>query len=372
MINVIICAAGLSNRFGSNKLLEKYGKSVILTESIRPFLEIDDVEKIIVTANEDDIELYENIIAKNGFPIEYRIAICKGGETRSESVYNALDYLTDNANYVLIHDAARPNISVELIKKVISELDENVCVLPVIDVPNTLYTKNLELRDRNEFFQAQTPQGFPRQLLCDAYDDWFEDKTTYTDDFSLVQRYRRYATFKYVQGDPANVKVTFRGDVKKNLSGIGYDIHTLEKSNTGFMPVCGVQVPYDKKPKAHSDGDAPLHALMDAILSAIGEPDIGHLFPTNDDKYKDISSLILLDSVMDLVKKKGFVINNISIAIILEKPKISSYIDDMKETLSAHMGLDKTSIGITSTTNEGSGLVGSGDAIAALATVSIY
>ena len=372
MINVIICAAGISNRFGANKLLEKYGKSVVLTESIRPFLEIDDVEKIIVSANEDDIELYEKTLQKQGFPTDYRIAFCTGGETRSESVYNALDYLTDNANYVLIHDGARPNVSVDLIKRVIAKLDENVCVIPTVDLADTLYTKDLSLKDRNDYVLAQTPQGFPAQLLCDAYDDWFEEKKPFTDDFSLVQHYRRYATFTNVKGDANNVKITYRQDLNKVLTGIGYDIHNYDKVPNNSIPLCGVQIPANKKAIAHSDGDVPLHALMDAILSAIGEKDIGHMFPVNDDKYKDISSLVLLDSVMDLVKKKGYIINNVSIAIILEKPKIAEYIDEMKNVLSAHLSLDKTSIGITATTNEGSGLVGSGDAIAALANVSLY
>lgn len=374
MINVIIAAAGKSERFDSNKLLQDYGKSVVLIESIRPFLERDDVEKIIVVLNKEDIIDIENIMIKYDLPINSRIFTCVGGETRSESVFNALDFISDNCECVLIHDGARPNISGNLITSIIEKAGFDTCVIPVVDIPDSLYTKDLKIQQRADFVCAQTPQAFPTQTLFDAYDTWYENKKPFSDDFSLVQYYKKDAKFDFVKGDPNNIKITYRSDIKKNLVGVGYDLHNLElcskKDNT--ISLCGVRIPFNKKLVAHSDGDVPIHALMDAILSAIGEQDIGHLFPTNDSRYDGISSLKLLDEVMGIVNKRGYKLTNVSIAMILEAPKVSPYLDEMKNVLSAHLGLDTTFIGITSTTNEGNGLVGSGDAIAALANVSIY
>ena len=374
MINVIIAAAGKSERFDGNKLLQDYGKSVVLIESIKPFLEIDDVEKIIVVLNEEDVIDMENIMLKYDLPLNSRIFTCVGGETRSESVFNALDLISDNCECVLVHDGARPNVSGNLIASIIEKAGYDTCVIPVVEIPDSLYTKDLKIQQRADFVCAQTPQAFPTQTLFDAYDTWYENKKPFSDDFSLVQYYKKDAKFDFVKGDPNNIKITYRSDIKKNLVGVGYDLHTLElcskKDNT--ISLCGVNIPFNKKLVAHSDGDVPVHALMDAILSAIGEQDIGHLFPTTDPKYDGISSIKLLDKVMCIVNKKGYKLTNVSIAMILEAPKVSPYIDEMKNVLSAHLGLDKTFIGITSTTNEGNGLVGSGDAIAALANVSIY
>ena len=374
MINVIIAAAGKSERFDSNKLLQDYGKSVVLIESIKPFLEIDDVEKIIVVLNEEDVIDMENIMIKYDLPLNSRIFTCVGGATRSESVFNALDFISDNCECVLVHDGARPNISGNLIASIIEKAGFDTCVIPVVDIADSLYSKDLKIQQRSDFVCAQTPQAFPTQTLFDAYDTWYENKKPFSDDFSLVQYYKKDAKFDFVKGDPNNIKITYRSDIKKNLVGVGYDLHNLEQCSKkdNAISLCGVKIPFNKKLVAHSDGDVPIHALMDAILSAIGEQDIGHLFPTNDPKYDGISSIKLLDEVMGIVNKKGYKLTNVSIAMILEAPKVSPYLDEMKDVLSAHLGLDKTFIGITSTTNEGSGLVGSGDAIAALANVSIY
>ena len=374
MINVIIAAAGKSERYESNKLLEDYGKTVVLTESIKPFLERDDVEKIIVVLNQEDMIDMENIMLKYDLPLGSRIFTVAGGETRSDSVFNALDLITDNCECVLIHDGARPNVSAELIASVIEKASFDTCVIPIIDIADSLYTKDLKIQQRADFVCAQTPQAFPTQTLFDAYDTWYENKKPFSDDFSLVQYYKKDAKFDFVKGDPNNIKITYRSDVKKTLVGVGYDLHNLEVSNKkdNSIYLCGVAIPFNKKAVAHSDGDVPVHALMDAILSAIGEKDIGHLFPTNNPKYDGISSVKLLDEVMSIVRSKGYKLINVSIAMILEAPKVSPYLDEMKNVLSAHLGLDKTFIGITSTTNEGSGLVGSGDAIAALANVSLF
>ena len=267
MINVIIPAAGKSDRFNNNKLLEKFGKTIVLTESIRPFIEIDEVEKIILVVSNGDIDFYEGILTAYSFPIHSRIQLCEGGDTRSQSVFNALDFVSDNADIILVHDGARPNVSHELITRVINKVKEGYCVVPTIDIPDTIYAKDLNVEDRNKFLLAQTPQGFPINNFVNAYDEWEKTKPPFSDDFSLVKYYEKNAKFAHVIGDSKNVKITYRSDIKKNLYGIGYDLHNLKESTNknNKITLCGVQIPFSKEVVAHSDGDVPVHALMDAL-----------------------------------------------------------------------------------------------------------
>lgn len=153
------------------------------------------------------------------------------------------------------------------------------------------------------------------------------------------------------------------------LTGVGYDIHRLTDGE-GII-LCGVKIPSQKSFIAHSDGDVPVHAVMDAVLSALGENDIGHFFPTNDDRYKKADSCALLLEVLNIAKTKGYKLNNVSISIIAETPVLSPYIDEFKERLSSVTKIDKSKIGISATTNEGVGDIGGGDAIASFAAVTL-
>ena len=153
------------------------------------------------------------------------------------------------------------------------------------------------------------------------------------------------------------------------LTGVGYDLHRL--SDGDGITLCGVKLAFDKCFVAHSDGDVPVHALMDAILSALGENDIGHFFPTDDDRYKTAASLALLLEVLNIAKTKGYEVGNVSISIIAEEPKLAPFIDDFKNRLSQVTKIGVGRIGISATTNEGVGDIGDGNAIAAFAAVTI-
>ena len=162
----------------------------------------------------------------------------------------------------------------------------------------------------------------------------------------------------------------FNGDIPKDiLFGVGYDIHRLVFGEN--IVLCGVKIPFDRAFDAHSDGDAPLHAVMDAVLSSLGQKDIGHLFPVNDDAYKGADSADLLKQVLNIAKQKGYKPSNASVAVIAEKPKLAPYLDGMKASLSSLLGISPDRVGITATTNEGVDLIGNGDAIASFAVVSL-
>ncbi|MDR2860758.1 MAG: 2-C-methyl-D-erythritol 2,4-cyclodiphosphate synthase [Elusimicrobiota bacterium] len=151
--------------------------------------------------------------------------------------------------------------------------------------------------------------------------------------------------------------------------GLGYDVHRFKKGRKLFLG--GVDIPYSKGLDGHSDADVLIHALMDALLGAAGLNDIGHFFPNTDPKYKGISSILLLEQVYKELKKRKFKINNVDMTLIAEFPKIYPHIDAIKENISKVLKLNKARISVKATTNEKSGFIGRGEAIAAMATASL-
>ncbi|PIU67832.1 MAG: 2-C-methyl-D-erythritol 2,4-cyclodiphosphate synthase [Armatimonadetes bacterium CG07_land_8_20_14_0_80_40_9] len=151
--------------------------------------------------------------------------------------------------------------------------------------------------------------------------------------------------------------------------GIGYDLHKLVKGRRLILG--GVEIPYPQGLLAHSDGDVLVHSIIDALLGALGEGDIGQHFPDTDEQYKDIKSLILLGKVKEMLKKKGAEIGNIDATVLAERPKIAPYVKEMKENISRTLKIEKEKINIKAKTNEGLGFIGKGEGIAALAVVSL-
>ncbi|MEA4847663.1 MAG: 2-C-methyl-D-erythritol 2,4-cyclodiphosphate synthase [Clostridiaceae bacterium] len=152
--------------------------------------------------------------------------------------------------------------------------------------------------------------------------------------------------------------------------GNGYDVHKLAAGRKLILG--GAEIPYEEGLLGHSDADVLVHSIMDALLGACGESDIGQHFPDNDISYKGISSLVLLKKVKDILDSKGYCISNVDSIIVAEKPKLSPYIDEMKANIAAVLQLDKDCIGIKATTSEGMGFAGRGEGIAAYAVAIIY
>lgn len=155
----------------------------------------------------------------------------------------------------------------------------------------------------------------------------------------------------------------------KIKTGIGYDLHRLEPGRKLFLG--GVEIPFTRGLRGHSDGDCLVHAIMDALLGAMGEKDIGQCFPDTDPAYKNIRSTEMLATAAEMMKRADFEIINIDSVIIAEKPKLADHIPRMKKALVPILGLETKDLGIKAKTNEGLGLVGQGEAIAAWATVLI-
>ena len=363
----IICAAGKGQRAGfqKNKLLMPFQGATALEKTLSAF-DFPAIDEIIVTSSAEDLQEISAICAT--FP---RTKAVLGGEDRSHSVYNALQ--TATADIVLIHDGARPFVTREIIENCIQSVKtvgSGVCAVECRDTVAVCKDgKIISVPARDTLRQIQTPQGFFRENITYAYARAFEsEKSGYTDDSSVFADY--CGAPRLCAGDRGNIKLTYAEDFScfnEARCGFGIDTHAFGKEQD-FIVLAGVKIPSHSGLVAHSDGDVLIHAVMDALLSAAGLKDIGHYFPDTDEKWRGANSMDMLAQVLSLLKEHGFGVQNVSIAIQAEKPRLAKYIDDMKNNLSSVLRIDPAYIGISAGTNEGLGYVGEGKGI----TVNAY
>ncbi|MBD1158953.1 2-C-methyl-D-erythritol 2,4-cyclodiphosphate synthase, partial [Pelagibacterales bacterium SAG-MED19] len=297
------------------------------------------------------------------------IKVIKGGKERSDSSLKALNYIKRyKPHNVFIHDAARPNFSIKLLKKIYKSLRNNKAIVPVVSSRDSIkykVKKQIFNLDRNKTMLTQTPQAFRFKEL---YDFSTQQKGKITDEATLF--INRNYKIKFIPGENLNNKITYLDDIKisKNFFGIGFDIHRLTKNKKLYLG--GVKIPFHSGLKGHSDGDVILHAIIDAILGATRKKDIGTYFP-NSKKFKDIRSPKMLEPIMNNLNKSNFSINNLDINLICEQPKVSKYRDKIISSISNLMGLNKNFINLKGKTVEKLGLIGKEKAIACEVIVSI-
>jgi len=382
----IIVAGGTGSRMGREvpKQFLKYKGNTIIECSTTPFLICDLIDYVIIVGpknyEKELIDVYDRLSKKYAKPI----SITYGGDTRQESVINGLreaDKLkgVSKTSIILIHDGARPNVTLEIIENNIKAAKVNNAAITVVESTDTtrvISNKCLkneancpimpsETLPRELVYNVQTPQTFKKGILEDAFDYAKKNNITGTDDSMLVD----LIGFKpaFVLGDYSNIKVTRKEDLPmKTLVGNGVDVHRLVKGRK--LILCGVEIPYEKGLEGHSDADVALHALMDAILGATGKGDIGRHFPDSDEKYKDADSVKLLETVVGLCECE---IQNVDITIVAQNPKLSGYIDEMKSKVADVLKINVSFVNIKATTTEGLGFIGKSEGIVALATCTI-
>ena len=365
-VGVVICAAGKGSRAGfeKNKLLVPFGASTVLEKTVSAF-DFPAVDEILITVSACDEKEISAMFSH--LP---QVKMVLGGETRTQSVYNALKACT--ADIVLIHDGARPYVTREIIEGCIHSVKtvgSGVCAVECRDTVAVVKDgKIISVPCRDTLRQIQTPQGFFRENILYAYERAFEsEKTGYTDDSSVFADYCGLP--RICAGARENIKVTYAEDFCDQAArcGFGVDTHAFGKPQD-YIVLAGVKIPSASGLIAHSDGDVLVHAVMDALLSAAGLKDIGHYFPDTDEKWKGASSMQMLTQVLDLLNAQGYAVKNLSVAIQAEKPRLAKYIDEMKNSLSSALKTDPARIGISAGTNEGLGYVGEGKGI----TVNAY
>ena len=375
-IFLILLAAGDSKRFKSRtpKPYQLINEKTILEHSLKVFKHFKEIRKILVVYNSKHKKYINKIALK-------KIIKITGGKTRQESTFKALNKIKRmNCKKVLIHDVARPNTSKKIIKEIIKKLKNNDAVVPTIKVYDATkrIDKNLIFKNikRQTLGFSQTPQGFTFKKILKKH---FENKNeTFDDDSSLFTIYGDKVLS--INGSKKNLKITDKEDLDifkslmkgKTFSGIGFDVHQLVKKRKLYLS--GIKIPFNLGLKGHSDADPVLHAIIDSLLGACRLGDIGKLFPNKNKKYKNIRSTILLKKVIKLIKSKNFIINNIDINIIAQKPKIKKYSKQMIQSISKLCEIDISQVNIKGKTTEKLGLIGKGKAIAAetISSVSKY
>lgn len=374
-IAVIIASGGRGSRMGNSvpkQYLKIGGESVIL-RTLRVFQNMEEIDSILIAADSSYQEYCRELAETNG--ITKVDAVVSGGVQRQDSVHNALreaEYLDPGTAYVLVHDAARPFVTETVVRDVIRGAFDRGAAVPCVAVKDSLReTEGGRSRcvDRSRFFAVQTPQGFRRKLLDEAYEKACKDGFSGTDDASLVERLGYH--IEIVHGDYDNIKITTKEDLPmENRIGTGFDVHRLVEGRKLILG--GVEIPYEKGLDGHSDADVLIHALMDAMLGAAAMGDIGKHFPDTDDEYKGISSMKLLEKVNNILAENMYSIGNADITVIAQKPKLSPYTEKMRENIADVLGIGRDLINIKATTTEKLGFTGRGEGIAAEAVCSIY
>ena len=359
----IILAAGSSKRFNSKnaKQYTFYKNKELYEHSIEKALNSKLFKKIIIVTNKP------NYLKKKKYPKQIRII--KGGKQRSDSSFKALKYIKKyNPLNVYIHDAARPNFSIKLLKDISKSLKKNKAVVPFITSKDSIKYKIknqiFNLNKKNSIL-TQTPQAFRFKEL---YSLASREKSKVTDEATLFinQNYK----IKFISGENKNAKITYHSDIKisKTYFGIGFDLHRLVRNKKLYLG--GVKIPFHSGLRGHSDGDVILHAIIDAILGATRKKDIGTYFP-NIKKFKNIRSPKMLKPIIDNLNKSNFSINNLDINLICEKPKVSKHRNKIISSISNLMSLNKKIINLKGKTVEKLGLIGNEKAIACEVIISI-
>ena len=388
-IVALITACGRGNRFNRGEGIPKQYLPLagypMLRHSILAFLNHPKVSDVICVIHPDDLELYEDAI--RGLDLLNPVF---GGESRQASIRLGLEELAEYLPHkVLIHDGVRPFVSKRIINGILEKLESHPAVIPAIAVEDTIKKigdGRIEWTlERENLWRAQTPQGFLYQDILNSHIA-FKD-LNFTDDSALNE----YAGIPVaiVPGSQNNFKITTEEDYERakhmvtflneeyreeTRTGIGYDVHAFEdlvNVDSNFIRLGGVQIEFNKKIIAHSDGDVVIHAIIDAILGALGLGDIGEHFPPNDQKWKGCDSREMLKIIYNLVQKYSSSIINIDTTIVCERPKILKYKEKMKEEISTILGISSKKINIKATTTEGLGFTGRGEGIACQAVATL-
>ena len=359
----VILAAGKSKRFKANigKQFHIYKNKEVLEHSIEKSLNSRLFKKIVVVTNNP------KYLKKKKY--SKLISIVKGGKERSDSSLNALKYLKKYKPLnVYIHDAARPNFSIRLLKNISKNLKKNKAVIPIINSTDSskykIKNKFLNL-DRKNLLLTQTPQAFRFNELLNIA---MKEKSKVTDEASLFLS-RNYKV-KFISGENTNFKITHLDDLRENKTyyGIGFDIHRLVKNKKLYLG--GVKIPFHSGLQGHSDGDVILHGITDSILGAMRKKDIGTHFP-NTKKFKDIRSSKMLGPILEKLNMSNYYINNLDINLICQQPKVSKYRNKIIDSISQIMNLNKDKINLKGKTVEKLGLIGKEKAIACEVIISI-
>ncbi|MAZ80714.1 MAG: bifunctional 2-C-methyl-D-erythritol 4-phosphate cytidylyltransferase/2-C-methyl-D-erythritol 2,4-cyclodiphosphate synthase [Rickettsiales bacterium] len=386
----LITACGRGTRLNIDSEIPKQylplGNMTMLRYTISSFLDNKNIDDVICVINKNDIELYNEAVS--GLDLMNPII---GGKTRQESILNGLKSLANEESipeYILIHDAVRPFVSKKLINGIIEKLKTHPAVIPAIAVDDTVKKISDNViqwtLERDNLWRAQTPQGFVFDDILNSHIA-FKD-LTFTDDASIHE----YAGIpvSIIPGSQNNFKITTKDDYERaqkiaiysrnNIQtsyrcGNGFDTHKLEDATErdNKIRLGGVDIEFNKKLIAHSDGDVVIHSLMDAIYGALCLGDIGDHFPDNEKKWHNANSLDMLKITKKAIIKNYAEIENIDITILCEEPKISPFKSEIIKIIAKTLEISQNKVNVKATTTEKLGFLGRKEALACITTCMI-
>ena len=377
-VSAIIAAGGRGVRFGGTlpKQFLLLGGRTILQRSVDAILSSDCITDLVVALPSDLVASVPEYLRDRTKPI----AIVEGGARRQDSVANAFEIVSARADVVVIHDAARPFVTADLIARTVDAAVEHGAAIAALAATDTVKRADAggliqQTIPRTEIFLAQTPQAFRTSVLRDALARAGSARDA-TDEATLAERAGH--PVRLVEGDRGNLKITTTDDLMmaerlvgasegrreqtRLRIGNGYDLHRLVPGRPLILG--GVTIPFEKGLDGHSDADAVCHAVTDAILGAAGAGDIGRHFPDTDAAWKGADSMVLLTRAAEIVASAGFAVVNVDVVVIAERPKLVPFVEAMSANLSSAMGIAASDVSVKGKTNERVDSMGAGDSIA--------
>jgi 2-C-methyl-D-erythritol 4-phosphate cytidylyltransferase/2-C-methyl-D-erythritol 2,4-cyclodiphosphate synthase len=388
-IAVVLVAAGRGTRAGGASAVPKQYREIggrpVLARTAAAFLAHPNVAHMVAVIHPDDRVLYDAAMAGDGRVLPP----VSGGADRQTSVLRGLEALAPlSPDIVLIHDAVRPFVTTEMINATVAALSRHAAVIvgtPVVDTVKRADAAGriVDTVPREGLWRAATPQGFHFPVILDAHRRAASaGVTTLTDDGAVAEW--AGLPVHMVAGTGDNMKLTTADDfteAEKRLTaeaflrlpdvrvGIGYDVHALEPGEA--VTLGGIAIPHTHRLKGHSDADAALHALTDAILGCIGDGDIGRHFPPSDPQWRGAPSSVFLADAVRRVRERGGIVAHCDITIIAEAPRIGPYREAMRAEIADICDIALDRVGVKATTNEGLGFTGRREGIAAMATATV-
>ena len=375
---VLIVAAGTGERFGGSipKQYHELGGEIILRRSIKAFLNHPHIDHIRVVINPKHRDLYDKAVADLNLPEPV-----SGGATRQDSVRLGLEAMAaDKPKMVMIHDAARPLIDAATITNVRKALDTQSGAIAAKPLVDTLKRGNgttiTDTIDRNNLWQAHTPQAFHFDAILNAHRAAIG--LALTDDAAVAEKAGMKVTL--VPSNPDNMKITNPDDLDRAArllghnygdirTGLGFDVHRFVPGDKIILG--GIAIPFDRKLEGHSDADAILHALVDALLGAMGEGDIGRFFPPSDPQWKGADSAIFVRHAVGAVSERGGVISHVDITVMSEVPKIGPHREAMVKRIAELLEITPDRVNVKATTTERLGFTGREEGLAAQAIATL-
>ena len=365
----IVVAAGKGLRAGQPlpKQFAMWRGKPVLRHSVETLLDAGARPLVIAVPPDGEQAVLDALAGLEGF------ALVTGGTTRQQSVKKALAAV-ESAERILIHDAARPDLSLPVIERLLAALEHHPGAIPVLPVIDSLSVENDGVMSgtapRERLRRVQTPQAFRFDAIFRAHQDW-QNEASAGDDAQVLRA--NGGIVAHVQGDERLAKLTFAEDFMVQQPsiriGMGFDVHRLVEGEELWLG--GIRLDHSKGLSGHSDADVALHAIVDALLGAVANGDIGSHFPPSDPRWKGASSDRFLEHAAKLVREAGYGVGNVDLTIICEAPKIGPHRDAMRTRIADLLGVDIALVSVKATTTERLGLTGRGEGIAAQAIATV-